>query len=394
MPPSGITTKRESIHTMTTAQRNIPFIDLAAQQARIRERLDARIAAVLDHGKYIMGPEIRELEAALADYVGVKHAVSCASGTDALLMALMANGIGHGDVVFTTPFTFIATAEVVALLGARVVFVDIAEDTYNIDPERLEQAIDCFSHVFGPGRLRGVIPVDLFGQPADYGPIRDIADKYGLQVWQDAAQSFGSTYKGARAGSHGDVACTSFFPAKPLGCYGDGGAVFCNDDDLAGRLTSIRVHGQGGHKYDNVRIGINGRMDTMQAAVLLEKLAIFDEEIDLRNQVAARYSEGLKDKYIVPAVRDDRTSVWAQYTVRPKDGVREDIQARLKEKGVPTAVYYPKPLHLQDAFRPLNYRLGDFPVTETVMNEVFSLPMHPYLGAEDQDYVIEALLGA
>lgn len=375
---------------MTTALKNIQFIDLAAQQARIRENLDRRIAAVLDHGKYIMGPEIKELESKLADYVGVQHCISCGNGTDALLMGLMANEVGPGDAIFTTPFTFIATAEVIALLGARPVFVDIDPVTYNIDPKALAEAIECYASPQSEFKPKGIIPVDLFGQPADYDEINAIAKQYGMAVWQDAAQSFGATYKGSKTCSHGDVAGTSFFPAKPLGCYGDGGAIFTNDDSIAEKLRSIRVHGQGGHKYDNVRIGINGRMDTMQAAVVLEKLTIFDEEIELRDEVAARYSKALAGKYIVPQVKDDRSSVWAQYSILSDN--READMAMLKENGVPTAVYYPKPLHLQDAFAGLGYNHGDFPITESVMTRIFSLPMHPYLDADTQDYIIEVLM--
>ncbi|HQU74863.1 MAG TPA: DegT/DnrJ/EryC1/StrS family aminotransferase [Calditrichia bacterium] len=370
----------------SVAQQNIQFIDLGAQQARIRERIETRIKAVLDHGSYIMGPEVRELEAALAAFVGVKHAISCSSGTDALLMALMAKGVGAGDVIFTTPFTFIATAEVIALLGAHTVFVDIDADTYNMSAAALETTIADYVKKHGSDKLKGVIPVDLFGQPADYDEIEAVATRYGMAVWEDAAQSFGATYKGKRSCSIGEMGCTSFFPAKPLGCYGDGGAVFTNDDQLAEKLVSIRVHGKGGHKYDNVRIGINGRLDTLQAAILLEKLAVFEEEIELRDQVAARYSAALAGRFVVPAVREDRTSVWAQYSILSEN--READMARLKAKGIPTAVYYPKPLHLQDAFADLGYIMGDFPVTEKMMTRIFSLPMHPYLSTDEQDYII------
>lgn len=368
---------------------NIAFIDLAAQQARIRDAVERRIRAVLDHGKYIMGPEIAELETTLADYAGVRHCITCASGTDALLLPLLAYGVKPGDAVFTTPFTFIATAEVIALLGATPIFVDIEPDTYNIDPAALQKAVEHLPQTHPGLTPRGIIPVDLFGQPADYRPIRELAAQHNLFVLEDAAQSFGATYHGAKTCSLGDVAATSFFPAKPLGCYGDGGAVFTDDDHLAEVMRSLRVHGQGSDKYDNVRIGINGRMDTIQAAVLLEKLAIFDEEIGLRNKVAARYNAGLAGRLTVPSVRGDRTSVWAQYSVLSDD--READMARLKAAGVPVAVYYPKPLHLQDAFAHLGHRLGDFPVTESVMDRIFSLPMHPYLDEATQDYIIAAL---
>jgi len=374
---------------MSTLTQKINFIDLNAQQQRIRAGVEARINAVLDHGRYIMGPEIGELEQQLAEYVGVKHCVSCASGTDALLMALMADNVGPGDAIFTTPFTFIATAEVIALLGATPVFVDIDPQTYNIDATALAEAIE---KVAAAKELRpkGVIPVDLFGQPADYDEINEIAKQHGLRVWEDAAQSFGAEYRGGKACSLAEVACTSFFPAKPLGCYGDGGAIFTNDDEIAEKLRSIRVHGKGSHKYDNVRIGVNGRMDTMQAAVLLEKLTIFEEEVRLRDQVAARYSEKLGGKFTTPPVKADRGSAWAQYSLLSND--RDSEMAKLKEHGVPTAIYYPKPLHLQEAFAHLGHQHGDFPVSEDIAGKIFSLPMHPYLSEADQDYIIAALL--
>ncbi|MGH1366152.1 MAG: DegT/DnrJ/EryC1/StrS family aminotransferase [Calditrichia bacterium] len=371
-------------------KRNIQFIDLAAQQKHIRAGVEKRLLAVLDHGKYIMGPEINEMEALLADYSGVKHCISCANGTDALLMALMAYDIGPGDAVFTTPFTFISTAEVITLLGATPVFVDIDKSTYNIDPTAFEAALECYSGSDSPLKPRGVIPVDLFGLAADYNPIEAIAKKHGMFVLEDAAQGFGAVYDGRRAGSFGDVATTSFFPAKPLGCYGDGGAIFCDDDELAEKLKSIRVHGKGDHKYDNVRIGLNGRLDSMQAGVVLEKMKLFDNEIKLRNQVAARYTAALKDHYVTPTVPDGYTSVWAQYSLLTND--RDGVMARLKEYGVPTAIYYPKPLHIQDAFSYLNYKEEQFPKTMEAARQIFSVPMHPYLQADEQDFIINALL--
>jgi dTDP-4-amino-4,6-dideoxygalactose transaminase len=304
----------------------------------------------------------------------------------------MAYNLGPGDVVFTSPFTFIATAEVVALLGASLVFVDIDPHTYNIDPKKLEDAVVKFLKVSSGKKAKGVIPVDLFGQPADYDAISVIAKKHGLFVLQDAAQSFGATYKGKKAGSLGDVAATSFFPAKPLGCYGDGGAIFCNDDAIAEKLRSLRVHGQGSDKYDNVRIGINGRLDSIQAAVLLAKMEIFDEEIILRNSVASRYTEKLKGAVGTPFVRDDCSSVWAQYSILVPE--RANVMSKLKRAGVPTAIYYPKPLHLQEAFRSLGYRHGDFPVSERIADSIFSIPMHPYLSHEDQDYIVNAIVGS
>jgi len=364
------------------------FIDLNAQQGRIRDKIENNIKKVLDHGKYIMGPEIMELEEQLAAYVGTKYAAGVASGTDALLMPLMTYEIGPGDAVFTTPFTFIATAEVIKLLGAVPVFVDIQEDTYNIDPVKLEEVI---VKTIQDGKLkpRGIIPVDLFGQPADYDEIEAIAKKYNLFVIQDAAQSFGAKYKDKRACSSGNVAATSFFPAKPLGGYGDGGMVFTNDDEMYEKLVSIRVHGKGSDKYDNIRIGINGRLDTLQAAILLAKMEIFSEEVDLRQEVAGRYSDALKDCTVVPVVRDYNLSAWAQYSLlHPK---RDQVQAALKEKGIPTAVYYPLSLHLQEAFLNLGCQKGDFPISERIQEQIFSVPMHPYLSISDQDKIIAAI---
>ncbi len=372
------------------------FIDLRYQQKRIRTIIDTNIKAVLDHGKYIMGPEIKELECKLAAYVGTKHAIGCASGTDALLMALMAYNIGPGDVIFTTPFTFIATAEVISLLGATPVFVDIDPKTFNIDPDKLEKAIISLSQRSETSHLKakGIIPVDLFGLPADYDRINTIAQKYGLFVIEDAAQSFGAEYHGKKACGLGDIACTSFFPAKPLGCYGDGGMCFTNDDLLAEAMRSIRVHGKGGHKYDNIRIGINGRLDTIQAAILLPKFEIFPEEVDLRNEVADNYNKLISEKtsLVTPFVPAAVTSVWAQYSILARDERhRALLQDKLKASGIPTAIYYPKPLHLQDAFSGLGYKPGDFPVSEDCAGRIFSLPMHPYVQREDQERIAEQL---
>jgi UDP-2-acetamido-2-deoxy-ribo-hexuluronate aminotransferase len=368
------------------------FIDLKAQQQIIYPCLMERIQQVLAHGKYIMGPEVKELEERLAAYVGVKHAISCSSGTDALLMPLMAYGVGPGDAIFTTPFTFIATAEVIQLLGATPVFVDIDPKTFNIDPEALAEAMANLSQNPKTAHLRpkGIIPVDLFGQPADYDRINALAAKHGLFVLEDAAQSFGATYKGKRAGSLADVAATSFFPAKPLGCYGDGGAIFADDDELAAKLRSIRLHGQGAHKYDNVRIGINGRLDTLQAAILLAKLEVFDQEVTARQEVAQQYSETLKEVVEVPFVALESTSVWAQYSVLSDR--REEWQSKLKTASIPTAIYYPLPLHLQGAFAHLGHQAGDFPVSEQAAQRIFSLPMHPYLGAEEQASIISVVM--
>ena len=371
-----------------TSTKPLAFVDLKAQQQKIYGQILEKIQGVLAHGQYILGPEINELEEHLATYVGVRHAITCSSGTDALLMALMAKGMGPGDAIFTTPFTFIATAEVIQLLGATPVFVDIDPRTYNLDPESLKDALinsEKKSQTAGL-KPRGLIAVDLFGQPADYAQINALARKWGLFVVEDAAQSFGATYQGRRAGALAEVAATSFFPAKPLGCYGDGGAVFTDDDDLAAILKSIRNHGQGTDRYDNVRLGINGRLDTLQAAVLLPKLAIFDQELVARQEVARRYHEGLKDLVKVPVVAPGCSSAWAQYSVESE--ARAVIQARLAAAGVPTAIYYPKPLHLQGAFQGLGYGSGDFPVSEAAAARIFSLPMHPYLEQADQERII------
>ena len=408
------------------------FIDLAAQQRRIADKLNANMARVLTHGQYINGPEVRALEKILAGYVGAKHAVGCASGTDALLMALMALGIGPGDAVFTTPFTFIATAEVVSLLGATPVFVDIDPVTFNIDPKKLEQAIVSLNEkgplpravgAGSPGveaiqaafpdrriidrrtrdraeragktlRPRAVVPVDLFGLPADYNAIGAVAARYGLTIIEDAAQSFGGECKGSKACAFGHIACTSFFPAKPLGCYGDGGMCFTNDENIDEVLRSLRVHGQGSDKYNNVRIGINGRLDTLQAAILLAKFEIFPEEIGLRQGVADGYNELLAGVVATPQVPEGYRSAWAQYSILARDGAeRAAFMAKLKGAGIPTAIYYPKPLHLQTAFASSGYREGNFPVSEDCARRIFSLPMHPYLTAEDQRRIADVLRG-
>jgi UDP-2-acetamido-2-deoxy-ribo-hexuluronate aminotransferase len=387
------------------------FIDLHKQQEKIRDKIETNIQQVLAHGKYIMGPEVSTLEERLAGYVGADFAIGCASGTDALLMALMAYGIGPGDAVFTTPFTFISTAEVISLLGATPVFVDIDPRTFNIDPAKLEKAIlaleqnasdayplpayenRAFQKQLSP---RAVIPVDLFGFPADYDDIREISDGHNLFVIQDAAQSFGATYKESRSCAQGDIGCTSFFPAKPLGGYGDGGMCFTNDTELAERMRSIRVHGKGGHKYDNVRIGINGRLDTLQAAILLAKFEIFPEEVNLRQKKAEVYGNLLPSNgtgLTLPTVPEDCTSVWAQYSVLARDNThRTQLQDRLKTENIPTAVYYPRPLHLQTAYAYLGYGKGDFPMSEDCADRIFSLPMHPYLTQQEQERICAAIL--
>jgi len=377
---------------------NIAFVDLAAQQKKIRPVIEANIQAVLQHGRYIMGPEVKKLEEQLAAFSGVKHAVTCSSGTDALIMALMAYGIGPGDAVFTTPFTFIATAEAIRIMGAAPVFVDIDPGTFNISVEKLETAVKEFKKgPLGGLRPRAVMPVDLFGLPCDYDGINKIAKQNGLVVIEDAAQSFGAEYKGRMAGGLGDIGCTSFFPAKPLGCYGDGGAVFTNSDDIAEKLISIRVHGKGSDKYDNVRLGVNGRLDTFQAAILLAKMTIFPKEIQKRREAAKRYTDvisGLQGRsdVVVPQVFDGYKSAWAQYSLLAKDGkMRALIRERLGEKGVPTAVYYPTPLHLQTVYKDLGYKRGDFPVSEDCADRIFSIPMHPYLKKRDQAWLVGLL---
>lgn len=380
----------------------IPFIDLKAQQERIRPQIEKRIKKVLDHGQYILGPEVGELEEKLASFTGTAHAVTCSSGTDAILMILMAWGIGPGDAVFTTPFTFIATAEVVSLLGATPVFVDIDDRTFNIDPVKLELAIQAVkandpsiypipqhSQFTNYDSLspKVIIPVDLFGLPADYDAISAIAGNHGLRVLADAAQSFGGEYKGRRVGTLCQATATSFFPAKPLGCYGDGGAIFTDDTDLAEKLSSIRVHGKGINKYDNIRVGLNARMDTLQAAILLPKLEIFQDELDARQRIAQTYTEQFTphSPLTVPFVPDGCRSAWAQYSILAEG--RKEIQKRLMDAGIPTAVYYPMPLHLQTAFADLGYAKGNFSISEVVAEKIFSLPMHPYLHEEYMKYI-------
>ena len=367
---------------------SIAFIDLKKQFNVLEKELRAAVDRVFEHAQFIMGPEVDQLEQELARYVGVKHAIGCSSGTDALLLSLMAYDLKPGDAIFTTPFTFIATAEVISFLGATPVFVDIDEKTYNIDPVLLKKAIE---QVDREGALcpKGIIPVDLFGLPADYDPIMAMAQAHGLFVLEDAAQSFGGTYHDRQAGSLGHTAATSFFPAKPLGCYGDGGAIFTNDDSLAEKMRSILVHGQGANKYENVRLGLNGRLDTLQAAILLVKLSAFPKELKERQRVANRYTEGLKDSLETPVIPDGLTSAWAQYSVQSDS--REVVQKGLKEHGIPTAVYYPKPLHLQGAFTGLKHQKGDFPISERVSQRIFSLPMHPYLADEQIDSIINCI---
>jgi len=368
--------------------KNIQFIDLQAQRAVLGSRIDDAIARVIEHGRFIMGPEVKALETRLGAFGGVERTVSCSSGTDAISLPLMAWGIGPGDAVFVPSFTFAATAEVVALTGATPVFVDILPDSFNMDPAHLQLAVD---GIISKGALtpRAIIGVDLFGQIADYPAIKKIADRHGLKLIADAAQGFGSSLNGKQAGHWADAVTTSFFPAKPLGCYGDGGAVLTNDNELAHIMQSLRVHGKGGDKYDNVRIGMNARLDTLQAAILLEKLDIFAEETKKRNVVASRYGDGLGDVVVVPSLTKGAISTWAQYTLRVKN--RSRVQAALKEAGIPTAVYYPRPLHLQTAYQDYPRGGNGLPVSERLAGEVLSLPVHPYLDEQTQDFIIHSV---
>lgn len=368
----------------------IPFIDVAAQRARLGTRIDRAVSAVLDSCRFINGPEVTTLEQQLADFAGAKHAIACSSGTDALAMLLMAWGIGQGDAVFCPAFTFCATAEVAPWVGATPVFVDVKADTFNMDAESLERAIAL-------AKARGltprvVVPVDLFGQAADFDAILAVAQAHGLKVLDDAAQGFGAAWRGKRTGSIGDAAATSFFPAKPLGCYGDGGAVLTNDDDLVPVLKSVREHGQGVDKYENVRIGMTARLDTIQAAVLIEKLAIFEDEIAARERIAQRYNRLLADVCTVPVVAEGATSTWAQYTIRLAPGRRDALAEALKKDGIPTAVYYRIPMHRQPIYA--QYPADACPVAEALCHEVISLPMHAYLDEATQDRVVAAVIRA
>ena len=365
------------------------FIDLKYQQSLIRDQIRETIDKILNHGQFIMGPEIKTLEKELADYTDRRFCISCSSGTDALYMALLANDIGPGDLVFTTPFTFVATAEVISLIGATPIFVDINPDTFNIDPDQLEQVI---SNNQNKGIPKAVISVDIFGLPADYDKLNKISQNHDLILIEDAAQSFGAEYKGNKAGSFGHIATTSFFPAKPLGCYGDGGAIFTDDENIREKLLSIRVHGQGNDKYENVRLGINGRLDTLQAGILLEKLKIFPNEVVRRQQVAQLYNKYFEDSVIPQVIPDGSLSAWAQYSVLTETSeIRSNIQQALKSYNIPTAVYYKTPLHLQKAFTNLGYKKGDLPISEDISNRIFSLPMHPYLTKEDIIHISSAV---
>jgi UDP-2-acetamido-2-deoxy-ribo-hexuluronate aminotransferase len=376
-------------HDDFASRKPMPFIDLAQQRRRLGDRIDRAIQRVLDHGHYIMGPEVRQLEENLSEFCGAKHALTCSNGTDALGLILMALEVGPGDAVLCPSFTFAATAEAIAWFGATPVFVDILPDSFNMDVASLEAAI----RTAKARDLRpvGVVSVDLFGQPADFDRIEPVCKAHRLWLLSDAAQSFGAAYKGRKVGTIGIATATSFYPAKPLGCYGDGGAVFTDDDGLATVMASLRVHGQGTDKYDNVRVGLNGRMDTLQAAILIEKLRIFPEEIERRDRVAARYNTELKDVVRVPDLIEGATSVWAQYTIAVPADRRDGLARGLKERGIPTAMYYPVPVHRQTAYRSYPVAGNGLPVSDRLADEVISLPMHPYLDEREQDRVIEAV---
>jgi dTDP-4-amino-4,6-dideoxygalactose transaminase len=376
----------------TRIQAPLPFIDVAAQRRRLGRRIDDAIDRVLAHCQFVNGPEINELERDLSAFCGARHSIGVSSGTDALVLILMALGIRKGDAVFCPAFTFSATAESVALVGATPVFVDVLEATFNLDPASLLRGIATARRLeLVP---RAVMVVDLFGLPADYETIGRIAQQHGLKVIDDAAQSFGATYHNRKIGMLGDVTATSFFPAKPLGCYGDGGAVFTDDDDMAALVKSLRNHGAGTDRYDNVRIGMNGRLDTIQAAVLIEKLRIFQDEIEARDGVAKRYNDMLGDIATVPQVPSGLGSVWAQYTIRLPAGQRDPFAAQLRAQGIPTQMYYPKPTHRQTAYRDYPLADGGLPVTDRLAEEVISLPMHAYLDAATQDRIVTAVRGA
>ncbi|MGB8817329.1 MAG: DegT/DnrJ/EryC1/StrS aminotransferase family protein [Rhizobiaceae bacterium] len=364
------------------------FIDLAAQRARISDEIDQAVSKVIREGKYILGPEVAEFERRLADYVGVKHVVACANGTDALLIPLFALGVGRGDAVFCPSFTFAATAEVVALAGAEPVFVDIDPHTYNIDTGQLKAAIRA---IRAEGRLtpKAIIPVDLFGLSANYDAIEALARDEGLAVIEDAAQSIGGSRQGKMCGSFGVVGSTSFYPAKPLGCYGDGGAMFTNDDGLADAMRSFAFHGKGESQYDNIRVGLNSRLDTIQAAILLEKLAILEDEMQARQRLAQRYADGLAGIVKTPVIDNQSRSAFAQYAIESEH--RDALKARLQENGIPSVIYYVKPLHQQVAYAKYPLAPGGLPVSESLPERILCLPMHPYLSMEDQDRIIAVI---
>jgi dTDP-4-amino-4,6-dideoxygalactose transaminase len=367
------------------------FIDLDKQYNLLKEKISFRIHEVLRRGSFIMGPEVFDLEEKLKTYVGVSHCISCANGTDALQLSLMALGIGSGDKVITTPFTFFATAEAISIVGATPLFIDIDEGSYNISPNKLEEYLDSITEE-NKEKVKAVIAVDLFGLPADYRKLSSICRQHGLKLIEDGAQSFGAQIDGEKSCRFGDIATTSFFPAKPLGCYGDGGAVFTDSKLISDKVRSLRVHGKGEDKYDNVCIGLNSRLDTLQAGVLLEKMKIFDEEIEKRQNVASYYTRNIEGDFILPSIPNDYRSVWAQYSLRCRSSEkRKVVMQKLSEKNIPTQIYYKKPIHLQKAFEELGYKIGDFKVTEKVSETIFSIPMHPYIEREQQNLIVNAL---
>ncbi len=375
-------------HPTAGARIEVNFIDLAAQRSRLGDRLGTAVARVMEHGRFIHGPEVGELEEQLCRFAGVRHTIGCGNGTDALVLALMALEIGEGDAVLVPSFTFCASAESVVLAGATPVFVDVLEDTFNVDPSGLDAGLEA-ARAAGL-RPRALMSVDLFGQAADYAALAGICEENDLLLLDDAAQSFGGSYRGDRVGTLAPVTTTSFFPSKPFACYGDGGAIFTHDDDVASRLRSLRVHGQGTNKYDNVRIGMNSRLDTLQAAILIEKLRILEDEIAARQSIAARYTDGLRDVVATPVVIEDTVSAWALYTIRISDGRRDAVQAALGAAGVPSVAYYPRPLHQQPAYTGYP-AAGELPVATGLCAEVLSIPMHPYVEPDVQDAIIEVL---
>jgi len=366
----------------------VQFIDLKTQYNLLKDEIDSNIKEVLNHGQYIMGPEVNKLENDLANFVKSDYAVTCSSGTDALLIALMSLGVKRGDYVLTTPFTYIATAEVIRLLGAIPKFIDIDPQTFNIDIKKMKDVIDK-----NPNKYKFVMPVNIFGAPIDYNLMHEIKQEYDITIIEDAAQSFGALYDGKKSGILGDIGCTSFYPAKPLGCYGDAGAIFTNDKNIADKLKSIREHGAGKDKYNNVRLGINGRMDTIQAAILLPKLKVFNEELKKRNIVANCYIEKISKRFKVQSVIELSASSWAQFSILCDDKThRNRVIDKLKNNNIPTAIYYITPLHLQEMFNDLGYSDGDFQVTEDICSRILSLPMHPYLLEDEINKVCSLIL--
>ena len=361
----------------------INFIDLKAQYREYQAEIDKEVLEVFSSAQFIGGEKLNSLESNLAQYTGAKHAIGCSSGTDALLLSLMALDIGPGDEVITTPFTFIATAEVIAFLGAKSVFVDIDEESYNIDPSKIKNVVT--------DRTKAIMPVSLYGQCSDMDAINEIAKEFDIPVIEDACQSFGATYNGKKSCNLSTIGCTSFFPSKPLGAYGDGGAIFTNDDEIASKIRMLLNHGQN-ERYKHKYIGINGRLDAVQAAVLGVKLKHFDKEVRLRDEIGSRYSDLLEDTNVItPKISDENTSVYAQYSIRVED--REAMVAKLTELEIPTAVHYPVPLHMQEAFKSLGYGEGDFPISEKVSTQIMSLPMSPYLTEKEQDFIVESIKG-